>query len=217
MDPWSAYRQNDDEEKVYVGDVVELKPKILWDETQCSVFRRPNLVLYELLPVMTVFCLHFLRQRHVDEYSPRTHLHVLITDFLSHRTVVCHYLVSICVGLLLLERGEAGSGVSIEDRESLLDATLARKPLGRPSHALDRLGDIAIAAELDLRHVPELSTSDPCPPSAAPFVQLDGATDRARRESDSACTDSGPSEGCGFLSSDTQRFGRRGRYAVADV
>ena len=62
-----AYRENDDEQKVDIGDVVELEPQVLGDETDGCVFGGSNLVSHELRSGMTFFVARILGQWHVEE------------------------------------------------------------------------------------------------------------------------------------------------------
>lgn len=46
---WSTYGENDDEEKVHVGNVMKLEPQVLGDEAEGSVFGCANLVSSEMI------------------------------------------------------------------------------------------------------------------------------------------------------------------------
>ena len=70
-----TYIENDDEKEVDVGNVVELKPQVLWYETQRCIFRGPYLVpRVTLLDVsLFVFCFVGKGDVHIDRsrFRPR--------------------------------------------------------------------------------------------------------------------------------------------------
>ena len=63
-----TYAENNDEKEVDVGNVVELKPQVLWYETQRCVFRGPYLVpRVTLLDVsLFIFCFVGKGDVHID-------------------------------------------------------------------------------------------------------------------------------------------------------
>jgi len=70
-----TYTENNDEKEVDVGNVVELKPQVLWYETQRCIFRGPYLVpRVTLLDVsLFVFCFVGKGDVHIDRsrFRPR--------------------------------------------------------------------------------------------------------------------------------------------------
>lgn len=142
-----TYAEDNDEKEVDVGNVVELKPQVLWYETQGRVFRGPYLVPRVTLLDMSLFIFCFVGKGdvHVDRsrFRPVRRAGILRAYLLSVRAnfgVMC----------LLCRR----SGfVSIKDRETFPHAALARSSLGGPPHPLDRFRYIIFALELYLRHV----------------------------------------------------------------
>lgn len=40
----TAYVENDDEQEVYVGNVVKLQPNVVWHEGECCIFGGANFV-----------------------------------------------------------------------------------------------------------------------------------------------------------------------------
>ena len=60
--------EDDGEEEVDVGDIVELKEKILWDETQSRIFCSPDFIPREFFFQVAFFVLGFRRDWniHID-------------------------------------------------------------------------------------------------------------------------------------------------------
>ena len=73
----STYTKNNDEEKVQVGDIVELEPQIFRDEAQRGVFGSSDLVSAKSLLVVSLFrlCLIWQRHIHVDDSGFFIHWH----------------------------------------------------------------------------------------------------------------------------------------------
>ena len=65
-----AYLENDDEKKVYVGDIVELQPEVLRNKAQWSVLSSPDLVPGELYFVVPLLILSVVGQGNVEEDPP---------------------------------------------------------------------------------------------------------------------------------------------------
>ena len=145
----STYTEDDDQQEIDVGNVVELKPKVQWNKSQGSILGRPDLVPYIIGFVVALFILSVFRERKIKKDPP----------FLLIRVGLC----GITVHCLLL-RNRAAAGLSlffvrrgplvepIHDGHTFPHSALAGGSLRGPSHALDRLRDMTLSPELYQRH-----------------------------------------------------------------
>jgi hypothetical protein len=140
-----TYTENNDEKEVDVGNVVELKPQVLWYETQGCIFSGPYLVPRVTLPDVSLFIFCFVGKGDV---------HVDRSRFRPDRRagILCLLSVRANFGVLCTLCRRSGF-VSIENRETFPHAALARSSLGGPPHPLGRFRYIIFALELYLRHV----------------------------------------------------------------
>ena len=147
-----TYTENNDEKEVDVGNVVELKPQVLWYETQGCVFSGPYLVPRVTLFDVSLFVFCFIGKGDV---------HVDRSRFRPDRRAgtLRRYLLSVRAnfGVMCLLCRRCGF-MSIENREAFPRAALARSSLGGPPHPLDRFRYIISALELYFRHVDFLTT-----------------------------------------------------------
>jgi hypothetical protein len=69
-----AYTKDNDEKEIDVGNVVKLKPQVLWEETQRCVFGGPYLVPSVILLDVSLFVFRFVWKRDVHIDRPRFRL-----------------------------------------------------------------------------------------------------------------------------------------------
>jgi hypothetical protein len=130
-----THRKNDDEEEVYVGDVVKLEEQVLGDEAQGGVLGCPDLVPDKLLLPVALLVHLFLRQWDVHVDVARLQPFVLLLD--THGTVVrdVTMVLIVTVSFLFVCR-QSDFGNSIQDGHPLSSAGLAGLPRGGPSLSL---------------------------------------------------------------------------------
>lgn len=71
---WLAYTEDNDEKEVDVGNVVKLKPQVLWDETQWRIFGGPYFVPCITLLDVPLFVFRFIWKGDVHIDRPRFRL-----------------------------------------------------------------------------------------------------------------------------------------------
>lgn len=108
-----AYTQNNDEEKVNIGNIVELEEQIFGNKAQCRVLCRSDLVPDELLLVVALF-IQFSRRKgnvHIDVSRAGAGLFLL----LSHWTIPRDIPILIVTRGLFFVTGDANFGHSVEN------------------------------------------------------------------------------------------------------
>lgn len=144
--PSGAHREDDDEEKVDIGDILELKPQILRNEAEGRILGRADLVPLELGagPAMLIPGIGW--QGNVEE-DPSPHVRGLaavlvgLGSFGRHRGAVDRLRPA----RFPLLRARGGPPVeTVDDLVALASSAVARLSLRRPSDALDRRGHMAV-------------------------------------------------------------------------
>lgn len=131
-----THSENDNENEVDVGDVVQLKPQVLGHETDGCVFGRPDLVSLERLQRTALVIACFCRQSAID---------IDCAMCLSLGSLIVGDLIALDINrirgsrvALATESTETRS-IAVEDGSPLVRALSSRFPYCGPSHAVQRL------------------------------------------------------------------------------
>jgi hypothetical protein len=143
---WKTYTENDDEEEVNIGDVMELKEQVHRDKAQGCVLCCPDFIPSIIDEGMTFLIPRVVRQRHVEVYLPLLRLRLQsfrITGRTRKASASSRFAFLLCVRIGLVK--------PVEDRLPLVQALVAFRSLCGPSLPFGRFG-MGIPSKLYYRH-----------------------------------------------------------------